>query len=516
MSKCKQIQVLVSTLNGQEEQFDLQIDAKVFDLRQMVAENLETEPDYLKLISGTELLEDPQGLIQYCPSGELQDKVVALSVMALISLDALHRRLKSGNAHTRSLALRSLAKLSSTRNNDVLDAVIAQLEDPDVGVRHSAVQLIAEIADKGESRAVSALCELLRKALVMLGFNHLSTMRECLFAIGKLAQPGDTTAMKIVSEALQDQEASIRKAAVNTLSLIVEGRRGDEDVLSFIKELQMKDAGTEGGGLSYREHNARLAGVLEAYGKLAARGDRDVIDLLQACCSDQVSRSSWIRLASLTALQEIAEQGDDSTVKVLCRCLNDELEEVKRLAVMCLAKVALPGDADLVEMLSSHLQLQKDGRVREAISCALGTIANPDDERTALLLCNCLADTEHYVRDATVESLSKMSVAAKPAVVSSIKEQLVSVKADARQAAAQVLGKIAQPDDREIIDALAVGLEDHRQHVRLASMDSLIQICGKGDEYCISVVKERLNHPREQVRCTASDTLAKLSDCPTA
>eukprot|EP00933_Yihiella_yeosuensis_P057411 TRINITY_DN5721_c0_g1_i2.p1 TRINITY_DN5721_c0_g1~~TRINITY_DN5721_c0_g1_i2.p1 ORF type:complete len:110 (+),score=25.23 TRINITY_DN5721_c0_g1_i2:140-469(+) len=109
-----------------------------------------------------------------------------------------------------------------------------------------------------------------------------------------------------------------------------------------------------------------------------------------------------------------------------------------------------------------------------------------------------------------------MSVVAKPAVVSSIKEQLVSVKADARQAAAQVLGKIAQPDDREIIDALAVGLEDHRQHVRLASMDSLIQICGKGDEYCISVVKERLNHPREQVRCTASDTLAKLSDCPTA
>lgn len=93
---------------------------------------------------------------------------------------------------------------------------------------------------------------------------------------------------------------------------------------------------------------------------------------------------------------------DARAVGPLCRALNDEAPDVRRMAVFALGRI---GHADAVEPVCLKLS-DTDSDVRRSAATVLG---NLNDARVVAPLCKALKDPDFHVRWLAAESLQRMN-----------------------------------------------------------------------------------------------------------
>lgn len=140
------------------------------------------------------------------------------------------RQLQSGSSETR---IRAAEKLGNSRNEQVVDALVAVLKDENLDVRKAAAEALGKI---GNLRAVEPLAATLQdnaRDLLVAGLatsryvgisdkHHLQMRRMWLLKVRKeaakaLAKIGGSQSIEMLSTALQSDNSDVRLAALDAL-----------------------------------------------------------------------------------------------------------------------------------------------------------------------------------------------------------------------------------------------------------------------------------------------------------
>ncbi|CAE8623222.1 unnamed protein product [Polarella glacialis] len=510
VTPCK-LCVTLRTLGGDESEIEVEPECLVRELKDAIADKWEILPDCLKLILGADILTDTERLAPLCTDLSADGAATSeLSLLVLISLDAVHQRLETGNSRLRLISLRTLARLTPKSSEAALDAISARLKDANVLVRQTAVQMMAQVADRGDPRVTAEL-------IACTVDKHGGVRLEALSVLAQVAPEGDEGAILAACAGLDAVELREKSFAAEALIELAIGQRGNHLVVSALS-LHLKALTNEEGSMANRDHyglwllttareTRRVA--VKALARLAKKGDAEVLELLLALCIDDPD--SEVRASSIAALQDLADRGHEPTLAVLHRCLEaDRLGHACRMAVATLAKIAMPGDVRAVHAAIGHLK-DADVAMRRTALEALPSCAKPGDEEAIAAIAGCLEDRDASVRQCAVEALELVAHKGQDSAISLSASLLRHVKADVRAVAVQALARVANINDENVITTLGMCLEDHSPHVRVAAVDSLVRASAKGNSHALRVIRMRLEHASLQVRSTAEEAHAKLS-----
>ena len=170
-----------------------------------------------------------------------------------------------------------------------------------------------------------------------------------------LGNKGGPVAIAVVSERLEHDKWSVRRAAVDALAQLAE--KGDQRTITAVSERLDDD-----------DWSVRRAAV-DALAQLAEKGDQRTINAV----SERLDESDWnVRWAAVNALSQLAEKGDQHVLKVVSERLDDDNWKVRRSAVDALAELTEKGDQRTIAAVSERLDddhgnvntSQKPGNIR--------------------------------------------------------------------------------------------------------------------------------------------------------
>uniref|UniRef100_A0A7S1W311 HEAT repeat domain-containing protein n=1 Tax=Alexandrium catenella TaxID=2925 RepID=A0A7S1W311_ALECA len=155
----------------------------------------------------------------------------------------------------------------------------AQLTSPSAGVRKNGVNIVGEMADKGDAEAVAALVRLLS--------DSDDEVRRCaVSAINKVALCGDDATTRALAESARDKSPEVRAIAI--VSAAARCVKGDKDILGVAKA-------------ALRDANAAVRkAACEALGKVALLGDKEMALALLSVCKDE-AEDPHVRLEATLA-----------------------------------------------------------------------------------------------------------------------------------------------------------------------------------------------------------------------
>ena len=374
----------------------------------------------------------------------------------------LKRQLKSSSSATRGFAVERMAELG---NAEVVEPLIAALEDSDEYVRQGAAAALGKIGDK---RAVDRLIV----NLIVTLPDKKSVRREAATALGKI---GDARAIKPLVGALKDSDKEVRKEARKALeTLRYEPADKMQQALMFIAYQRWDDAVELGA---------------------------DAIEPLLAALQDS---DEAVRTEAEKALRKV---GDEGVLKFLLAGIKDSDEDVRMRAIKALGWI---GDGQAVEPLISALQDHSSypaavalGRIGD--KRALGPLVAAykdslndenffasgdfaeilgkfDDPRAVTALISGLREAHVIKRGTAAIVLGKMGAVAVEPLIAAIKDPHKYV----RQGAADALGCIG---DARAVDPLIVALKDFDEDVRREAAVALGRI---GDRRAIEPLRAAL------------------------
>ena len=122
-----------------------------------------------------------------------------------------------------------------------------------------------------------------------------------------LGNKGGPVAIAVVSERLEHDKWSVRRAAVDALAQLAE--KGDQRTINAVSER-----------LDERDWNVRWAAV-NALSQLAEKGDQHVLKVV----SERLDDDNWkVRRSAVDALAELTEKGDQRTIAAVSERLDDD------------------------------------------------------------------------------------------------------------------------------------------------------------------------------------------------
>ena len=363
-------------------------------------------------------------------------------------------RLEDPEAKVRRAAADALGKIRDSR---AVEGLLGRLEDSDGWVRGTAARALGEI---GDPRAVERL-------LALLGHFEAWVHWHATLGLKRIGAPGVVTGLLV---RLEDPESEVRLATANAL-----GEIGDpQAVEGLLTRLEDSDS------------DVRRA----AAGALGKIRDPWAMQGLLARLEDPEAK---VRAAAARALGEIK---DPRTGEGLLAHLEDPDTDVRGNAVWALGRI---GDSRAAEGLLAGLE-DPEAEVRIAAAEALGDLSDP---RAVEGLLARLEDPDADVRAAAAWVLGRIKA---PRLVEELLARLEHPKARVRQTAIYALVWIRTP---QAVKGLLARLKDRAAGVRCAAAEALGWI---GNSQAMQELLALLEDLNAEVRAEAAVALGRIGD----
>ncbi|AKB52162.1 putative oxidoreductase/HEAT repeat-containing protein [Methanosarcina barkeri str. Wiesmoor] len=283
-------------------------------------------------------------------------------------------------------------------------------------------------------------------------------------SLGRIGVAG----ISIISEALKDEDPSVRWSAIKALRNI----KSDKAVKPLINALKDED-------------DDLRWNVAEILGKI--KSDTAVKLLINALKDE----NSHVRLSAAEALGNIKSE---TAVQLLINALNDENENVQRGAAEALGNIE---SETAVQPLINALNDENEDVRRSAVE-ALGKIKS---ETAVQPLINALKDEDDDLRWNVAEILGKIkSDTAVKLLINALKDENSHV----RLSAAEALGNIKS---ETAVQLLINALNDENEDVRRSAVEALGKI---KSETAVQPLINALNDENEDVRRSAVEALGNI------
>ena len=283
--------------------------------------------------------------------------------------------------------------------------------------------------------------------------------------------PKASAMIAALSEALNDADASVRIAAVNSLAA-----QQDPAAIAALATALKTDTDAR-----VREAAAWALGEID--------DNRAVPHLVEALKAEKATK---VRVKIIEALREI---DDPSALPAVSGVLKDPSAEVRRAAVEALSEFE---DASAIPALASMIR-DDDVQVRRRVAEALGQFEDPG---TLEPLTAMTKDRDAEVRANAIEALHQHeSLNLVPIFVAALKDS----NAHVREHAADALGNIDElkTAPRALIDALS----DPNRDVRRNAANALGNI---GDEAAVPALKKLVSDTDTETRRHAVEALKEI------
>lgn len=206
-------------------------------------------------------------------------------------------------------------------------------------------------AQKGSSQPVETDTDAFTAASSQLQDEDPTVRREAVQTISSIARRGDDVVVNAVLGSLDDQHPSVRQSVLRALCNVA--HRGDERVIKGVKA-RLRD----------EDQNVRQAAT-EAVPHIAEKGDQKMIVELTARL--QLEDSPNVRLASVHTLLNLANKGDERLIKAIIGRLRDDDPNIRKVAIDVLPKAVEKGDERYILELAARLEDENESaEVRQA------------------------------------------------------------------------------------------------------------------------------------------------------
>lgn len=387
--------------------------------------------------------------------GEIGDRRAAEGLVSL---------LKDSDENVRSSAIEALGRLGDTT---VVPALIEILGSGNVWLAYSAVEALGRLGDP-------------RAALPLIAALGERVLREAAFrALGRL---GDVRAVPPLAAGLWDGNASIRAAALKSLSGLADRVDLEKEISSLSAEVRGR-AGEALIRILVEDSEARQP----ALRMLLVLREPRAVDSLVSLLSDASVEDDLV--SALAAFGPAA-------VPPLLRSLTNDNEQVRRAAARALGA---GGDRAAVPPLMECVK-DGNGHVRQQAARALGRIG---DVSTVPGIMPLLGDPFPDVQDAAVEALSALL---SPEDVAVLDPELSSPSPSRRRNAVAILGQVGGPGAGPRI---VFALKDEKRGVRRAAVESLALLSGEDFPDKISSLLRALTDEDGEVRLLAARAIGR-------
>ena len=394
----------------------------------------------------------------------------ALDLLAVSDLDVIDPLVACLDDQDVNLRIQAALILGERRDRRAIPALIARLEDPDVNVRFHAIEALGRL---NATEACEALAGVAEQRDFFLSFPAIQ-------ALGRL---GNSSVASRLVPLLADE--MLRAPAIEAL-----GELGDEDVAEpLVRMLDIPEAPTE-------VITDALAGLYDRYESEHGAGDliaalvrRSISATSTQRILDTVQRAGPDRLAGLARV--LGWLDGEAVQRALTRLLG--YDTVRTQVVEALVRNGRGVVAPLIEQLRAE-----DLETRQAAAVALGRIG---DERATTALVAALAERELAVPAA----LALASIGDPRAF-----EPLIGLVGDSdaaiRQAAIAALNSIGHPE----LPARTADMLDGADPV---TRESALKIAGYfGYSECLDRVLACCDDVSVSVRRTAAEQLPYFDD----
>lgn len=454
------IDVSVLNLSGRYFHFQVKPEQSAADLKSLVASSWKVPYMCLKISVEMRVVEDDEIVASLCESGR------ELEVSALVVSEKLYDAIENGRLVERAAALTALPQIAQPGDGRAVEAALHALEQPapilqmsaldtlavigkgnklvindiatlvcsvcsphrDTCLKCHALKRLAEIAPKGEERALDAL-------LVGLADTDERVRQQAKEAAPVLVRAGDSMFIARLVEKLRHSDRQVRHAVVETLP-IVAGREGVDRAIFecgmlldannwLVRQSALKAVASlaKGGGrhsattmaiscLQDRDRDIRCE-ALEILSKIASKGDEQAVLIVMACLTDG---ERDVRETVLRTLPLLAERGSNRVLEAIETYLAHPDADVRHTAVVLMPALSLPGHSGSICALTPLLD-DKLARIRCSAIDALVALWEPVDleshwaDDTFEALFSCLMDPERAVRWAAMKALNAMEIA---------------------------------------------------------------------------------------------------------
>lgn len=434
----------------------------------------------LEAVHKLRALEDPDGVVVLAEA--LRDPEAAVRTEAASALgdfkhpDAVKALISALRDHAEAVQEAAAQALKKNGDVSVIDPLVGLLMRGTPGAQYHAAQTLHALhwvprtpgeqisfyVARGDFKRVGMFGPAAINALAAVLRSGSGEHR--VAAANTLAELGETSGVKLLIDALKDNEAAVRSAAINGLA-----RMGDPQAVAGLLPL-LKD----------RDRNVRVATV-SALGQLADQGA--IIPLME-----MVSDPEWeVRAAMAEALGRI---GDRSTLPAVLELVKDGDQEVRQNAVEALGRV---GDENAIDSLVLAM-IDEDMGVRQAAARAAAML-DPYWQRSPrmqALMPELQAALRHgdsgvqvaaagLLRRLTGRNATELLSASPPmleipvgdAMTEFFQRLLVDPDEDVRLAGAEALGRGRSP---ATIPALQIALADKSKWVRRAAEQGIAAV----------------------------------------
>lgn len=358
------------------------------------------------------VLEESEHMVR-CDALDVLCRVACRGDTAVVH--ALIIRLQDMHSWVRRQALRALSIVANQGDAKAITAAKKALIDKSWLVRQSAVDALKDmIADIEEKDACfnSALQTWLHelsdeaiwsKSLYHEGLDDRKARQLVANLIAQLARRGNPRAIAFVTKQLHAKldGPNYRDWNVRAAFLTALGQVAEKGCLAAA-ELILSHLEWEG-VCPFQAHEQTLSAVLI---ELMEKGDRQTVDLLEG----KLKSSDWsVRCKALFVLSQVSVPGDSRAIRLAGMCLKDGLSTVRNDALDTLSKLSVRGDQFVVCSIIPMLT-DPDSSVRCRVLSLLRQLMQTAEPSTIIAVTARLKDDEEYVRKEAIDTLATIAV----------------------------------------------------------------------------------------------------------
>lgn len=430
---------------------------------------------------------DKEHVAAYCDSS--CNSIVSL--VLLVSLTTVRNDLESDSMKDKKMALRQLAYLGAPGGPDALSLASKYIGHADVGVRSSAVEAMTCIA------ACTNNMGAMRQVASCLDDSHSEVQMIAATSLAKFAGegPADTAETNAVSAEviprLSSSKSSVRQAAVRALAGIAV-RGGKNAIVLIVACLE---------DIACCVRNETVKALAEV-AKVAGKINRDVT----AAAIQRLGHPSFfVREATVEALEQIVQPGDDFAFLAIVEYMQHPEEGVRATAAKALRQVfqACAHNDERAVMVLFQCLKEPNTCVRIETLKSLASIACKDHRMVLPAVLKCLEDPEEIIKSTAVRALTDLAEKSNTFVIQSLFSCLSDRFASVRRESLAALETLTPKGDVQTISQVANCLEDADMAVRQAAVRAFAYIAEKSDPHAMAAVTARFNHPVESARLAA-------------
>ena len=367
--------------------------------------------------------------------------------------------LENGNREDRQAAAQALGQIEGADPKRVVSALTEvlpkALSDGDDFVARAAVQALGQIGGTDPKQVVSALTRALPKALSD-GDDFVA--RDAIQVLGQFRGTDPKQVVSALTKALSEDKPEAKLAAVHVLGQI-------ESADPSLVVPPLIDA------IEYYHERVRLAAA-QVLGQIGGANPTLVVPRLTTLL--RIGDTN-VRLAAALTLVQIGDTKPEQVVPALVEAFLYAREPGKDAAAHALAQIGSIYPKQVVPALIEAF-LNINGSGRNAAAHALAQIADTYPKQVVPTLINASKNNDGRVSRAAAEALGQIGGTYPTQVVPALTDAIQNRDELVRLAAAEALGQIGGIYPKQVVPALIVAIQNRDELVRLAAAEALGQI----------------------------------------